>query len=84
MENANEMTQSEIEDILEEDMHGQFEDMYYTVKCETCDKRITDVLLLRDVEKDSRTTQDFFLELLEHNMTHYKKPIGVRDGIPIF
>lgn len=71
---ANEMTQSEVEEALEGDMDDQFDAMDYTIDCNTCGQTITDVFRSRDLGKDSRATPSFFLELLAHNMTHYKKP----------
>ena len=45
---ANEMTQSEVEEALENDMEDQFESMDYTVQCNTCGEEITNVLLSKD------------------------------------
>ena len=69
---ANEMTQLEVEEALEEDMHDQFEDMYYTVQCNTCGEEITNVLLSKDFSPRMRDMGD---SIVAHNMTHYRKPI---------
>ena len=72
MIHANEMTPSEVEDALEDDMEDQFDAMDYTVQCNTCGKEITDVLLSKDFSPRMRDMGD---SIVAHNMTHYRKPI---------
>ena len=77
MIHANEMTPSEVEDALEDDMEDQFDAMDYTVQCNTCGKEITDVLLSKDFNLNpvSRNMRGMGDSIVAHNMTHYKKPI---------
>ena len=54
-----------------EEMQGQFEAMDYTVTCNTCGQRITDVLLSKDFSPRMRDMGD---SIVAHNMTHYVRP----------
>ena len=70
---ANEMTQLEVAEALENDMGDQFEDMYYTVQCNTCGKEITSVMLSKDLSPRVNP-HGMHDAMVAHNMTHYKKP----------
>ena len=73
---ANEMTQLEVEEALEEDMHDQFNDMYYTIECNICGERITGVLLSKDLSPRVNP-HGMHDAMVTHNLTHYKKPTVV-------
>ena len=70
---ANEMTQSEVKEALENDKDDQFNDMHYTLTCDTCGRDVATNLLSKDFARPY-FGQFLLKDVVEHNLTHYKKP----------
>jgi hypothetical protein len=58
---------------IQEDMTEQFEEMYYSVECNTCGEIITTTLLGRDFQSSQRSGMADIIG--RHNLTHYKAPV---------
>ena len=60
------------EEEIQEDKASQFEDMNYTIECNTCGETITTVLWAGDFDIDRPAlVTSWRNRLSEHNMTHY-------------
>jgi len=56
---------------IQEDKASQFEDMNYTMECNTCGETIATMILIRDLERPYWTVYE---SIYLHNMTHYEAP----------
>ena len=66
---------------IQEDKASQFEDMNYTIECNTCGETITTVLWAGDFDIDRPAlVTSWRNRLSEHNMTHYEAPIPKKGG----
>ena len=67
------------EEEIQEDKASQFEDMHYTIECNTCGEIITTVLLSADFDRPGliHGPESIQHSLEVHNATHYEAPIPI-------